>query len=154
QMAFGDVLAVGLMQLKNFDHEQYKLNHPAGRIGKQMLLKVEDLMLKGNKIPLCKADEKLVDILVELSTKQCGCLLVINDNKILNSILTHGDLRRRMQQFRREAVDKQEKEETTANPPEPYPDGLAPKALELMKSDQKPPITVSAVVEKDTGKVN
>src|SRR5262249_40176809 len=76
QSIFGDVLAIALMQSKKFSVTDFAANHPAGRIGRRLTMKVQDLMLKGKDIPLCHPTDKLVDTLVELSNKRCGCVLV------------------------------------------------------------------------------
>lgn len=153
QLAFGDILAAGLMELKHFDEEKYQMNHPAGLIGKRMLLKVKDLMLTGDKLPLCSPKDTLVDILVELSNKQCGCLLVIDPDMILLGIFTDGDLRRSLQNHGPKALSKKVEELMTISPRVTYPNILATKALEMMEFDQKRPITVLAVVEEKTQKV-
>jgi arabinose-5-phosphate isomerase len=97
QMLLGDLLAISLMRLKNFSKDQFAENHPAGRIGKRITLKVKDLMLKGPSIPTCKPQDKLVDTLVELSNKKCGCILVLDQEQELKGIFTDGDLRRALQ---------------------------------------------------------
>ena len=81
QMIFGDVLSIALMHKKEFGLASYALNHPSGSIGRKIRLKVEDIMLKDNKLPLCSAFDKLKDVLVKLTSLQCGCLLVVNKEK-------------------------------------------------------------------------
>ncbi len=88
QLMFGDLLAIALMNKKNFTKEAFIQNHPAGRIGKRLTMKVKDLMLAGSGIPLCRAGDKLVDTLVELSNKKCGCVLIVDTNKKLMGIFT------------------------------------------------------------------
>ncbi len=98
QLIFGDCLAVALMQAKKFSIDQYALNHPAGGIGKMIAEKVEDIMSKGDELPLCKKDHLVREVLVELSEKRCGCLLVVDDELRLQGIFTDGDLRRALEQ--------------------------------------------------------
>ena len=83
QMLFGDILAVELMQQKKFTLDQYALNHPAGRIGKLINMKVKDLMLTGSGIPSCSPHDTLLETLVELSNKRCGCVLVLDADQTL-----------------------------------------------------------------------
>ncbi len=99
QLLFGDLLTIALMRHKNFTLDEYALNHPSGRIGKRMTLKVKDLMLTGNRIPICRPEDYLRDILVELSNKRCGCVLIADQNFKLLGIFTDGDLRRTLQKF-------------------------------------------------------
>lgn len=98
QLLFGDALAVALMKAKSFSINDYAGNHPAGTIGKKMTLTVNDLMRGGECVPLCSPKDLLKDVLVELSNKKCGCLLVADENKNLLGIFTDGDLRRGLQQ--------------------------------------------------------
>lgn len=97
QLIFGDILAVALMRKRNFSLSDYALNHPFGSIGKKMTLSVKDLMMKNDLLPLCKSTDKLRDVLVDLSQKRCGALVVINEEEELEGIFTDGDLRRALQ---------------------------------------------------------
>ena len=94
QMLFGDTCAVAIMQAKSLTMDQYAMNHPAGRIGKRLILSVKDVMKPLSGLPLAKPDEKLVDALVELSSKGQGCLLIVDDANTLLGVFTDGDLRR------------------------------------------------------------
>ena len=97
QLIFGDLMAVGLMRKKSFSIHDYALNHPAGSIGKSSTLSVEDLMLKGDRVPVCSRDDSLSDVLGELTSKRCGCILIRNENGEVEGIFTDGDLRRAIQ---------------------------------------------------------
>lgn len=97
QLIFGDALAVALMRAKEFPVEAYALTHPAGALGKKMTLLVEDLMFRGDDLPICNPDHLLTEVLVELSNKKCGCLLILNSQEELLGIFTDGDLRRALQ---------------------------------------------------------
>ncbi|KAL6583695.1 putative arabinose 5-phosphate isomerase [Orobanche minor] len=99
QMVFGDTVAIALMGARNLSKEEYAANHPAGRIGKSLILKililkVKDLMKKKEELPLCREGDLIMDQLVELTSKGCGCLLVIDDDYHLLGTFTDGDLRR------------------------------------------------------------
>jgi arabinose-5-phosphate isomerase len=147
QMLIGDVFVVSLMLIKKIPLDQYKLYHPAGRIGKRLTLKVNDLMITGDGVPLCKPDDKLVDTLVELSNKKCGCLLVVNDRGILQGIYTDGDLRRSLQTKGTEALVTPLRELMNANPRFIQADVMALEALHIMEADQKSPIMVLPVLD-------
>eukprot|EP00899_Mesostigma_viride_P003353 jgi/Mesvir1/13018/Mv06017-RA.1 len=77
QLVFGDTVAVALMAARGFTREQYAVNHPAGTIGRRLALKAADVMRSGAQLPLCAPGAVLVDMLVELSEKGCGCLIVV-----------------------------------------------------------------------------
>ncbi|KAJ9696942.1 hypothetical protein PVL29_008937 [Vitis rotundifolia] len=94
QMVFGDTVAVALMGARNLTRDEYAANHPAGRIGKSLIFKVKDVMKKQDELPVCKEGDLIMDQLVELTSKGCGCLLVIDDEYHLIGTFTDGDLRR------------------------------------------------------------
>ncbi|MES2344344.1 MAG: CBS domain-containing protein, partial [Chlamydiota bacterium] len=97
QLLFGDALAMALMKLKSFSITDFSINHPAGALGRRMTLIVEDLMKKGDDIPFCAPENKLCEVLDQLSNKKCGCLIVADSQKKLAGIFTDGDLRRGLQ---------------------------------------------------------
>lgn len=99
QMVFGDTVAIALMGARNLTKEQYAANHPAGKIGKSLIFKVKDVMKKQEELPVCKEGDLIMDQLVELTTKGCGCLLVIDDNYHLVGTFTDGDLRRTLKAY-------------------------------------------------------
>lgn len=147
QLIFGDLLAIALMRLKNFSLDDYVQNHPAGRIGKRISMKVSDLMITGPSLPVCKPHDRLVDTLVELSNKRCGCVLVINDEQILQGIFTDGDLRRSLQKHGASSLSLQMKDVMTQAARSIEPHHLAWDAMREMEGDQKNAITVLPVLE-------
>jgi arabinose-5-phosphate isomerase len=147
QMIFGDVLAVAMMIHKNFSLAEYAMNHPAGKIGRRLTMRVEDLMLTGKNIPLCAPDDKLVDTLVELSNKRCGCVLVTDQSQILAGIFTDGDLARALQKFGPDALSCYIRDLMTKVPRAISQLEMAAHALAVMEGDQKHPITVLPVID-------
>lgn len=97
QMLTADALIVALMEQRGLTKEIYAENHPAGLIGKRLFIRVEDLMLKQGEIPLIRPDVRLLDSLELFTGKQCGCLVVVDENQKLLGIYTDGDLRRTLQ---------------------------------------------------------
>ena len=147
QMIFGDVLAIALMRHKNFSLLEYAMNHPAGKIGRRLTLRVRDFMLKGRDIPLCGPKDKLVQTLVELSNKHCGCVLVVDEHMSMLGIFTDGDLRRALQKFGSKALEATMLEVMTKTARLIKSDEMASQALSLMEADQQHPITVLPVIE-------
>lgn len=147
QMIFGDVLAVGLMNERGFTLDQYAMNHPSGTIGKRILLKVSDLMLKGENIPKASPEIKLIDTLVELSNKKAGCVVIIDQDGKLLGIFTDGDLRRALQQHGADVLQYQMKDLMTKKCKSIHPNNLAWEAMKVMEGDQKSPIMVLPVVD-------
>ncbi len=93
-LAMGDALAVALLEARGFTEEDFARSHPAGSLGRRLLLRIEDLMHTGKQIPLVSADATLSAALLEMSNKGLGMTCVVDgDNKLLG-IFTDGDLRR------------------------------------------------------------
>ena len=149
QLLFGDLLAISLMQIKNFPLSLYALNHPSGQIGKRISLLVSDLMLTGDKIPLCKASDSLQEILVELSNKRCGCILIVDEDSHLRGIFTDGDLRRSLQKYSDKALHQPMEELMSPNCRHIHPYLLAWDAMKLMEEDYRRRITVLPVVDEE-----
>ena len=147
QLLFGDALAVALMKLKNFRLDDYALNHPSGNIGKKMSMTVEEIMIKGKDIPLCTPDDKLVDVLVELSNKKCGCLLVVDNQKSFLGIFTDGDLRRALQTRGPSVMETKMSDLMTVSALFIQRGSLAWDAKKLMQKDPKKWIMVLPVLE-------
>lgn len=149
QLIAGDILAVALMKQKQFSLDDFARNHPAGRIGRRITFRVRDLMLSGDLLPLCRAQDLLGDVLVTLSNKQCGCILIIDEQAILQGIFTDGDLRRALQKHGPQALAIQMQELMTKKPRFIGPDELVTGALAVMEADQKRPITVLPVLDAE-----
>jgi arabinose-5-phosphate isomerase len=95
-MALGDALAVSLLELRNFTSEDFAQFHPGGSLGKQLYLKVGDIV-EGNPVPMVHPDSPLKDVIIEISSKRLGCTAVVDDKQHLLGIITDGDLRRMLQ---------------------------------------------------------
>ncbi len=98
-LALGDALAVCLIKKRNFGVEDFALLHPGGRLGKRLLLKVEDLMHTGTEIPKVSPDTQIFSALFEISSKQLGITTVVDEDDKLLGIITDGDLRRIMEKY-------------------------------------------------------
>jgi arabinose-5-phosphate isomerase len=147
QLLFGDLLAIALMRAKNFTLSEYRQNHPAGRIGKRLTLKVSDIMLKGDALPLCMRDDKLVNVLVELTNKKSGCILIIDEEANLYGIFTDGDLRRALQKHGKEVLERTMSELMVYTPKTTTEETLAFDAMKIMEANQKSAIMMLPVVE-------
>lgn len=96
QMAMGDALAVALLSLKGFSQEQFARFHPGGSLGKQLYLKVSDLISAHDK-PKVYVEDNIRKIILEISSKRLGATAVVDDNENLVGIITDGDLRRMLE---------------------------------------------------------
>lgn len=95
-LALGDALAVCLLQLKNFTSNDFALRHPAGALGKKLLLTVNDIMHTGNDLPTSHVQDLLKDAIITISEKRLGFIAVEDNNRPVG-IFTDGDLRRLFQ---------------------------------------------------------
>ena len=149
QLIFGDIVAVALMQKKNLTLDEFAHNHPAGEIGKNLSLKVEDLMLKGEMLPISHPDDMLADVLEVFTQKRCGCLLITDHENHLLGIFTDGDLRRALQRHGSKILDLQLKDLRKTTPKAIQPQKMAWEAMQLMEADQKRPFMVLPVVDEN-----
>jgi arabinose-5-phosphate isomerase len=93
-LAMGDALAVALLLQRGFREEDFALYHPGGALGKRLLLRVEDLMHRGEAIPVVSLETPLKDALYEITSKKLGLTGVIDGQGALVGVFTDGDLRR------------------------------------------------------------
>ncbi|KAJ6920673.1 arabinose 5-phosphate isomerase [Populus alba x Populus x berolinensis] len=138
QMVFGDTVAIALMGARNLSKEEYAANHPAGRIGKSLIFKVKDVMKKQNELPICKEGDLIMDQLVELTSKGCGCLLVIDEESHLIGTFTDGDLRRTLKASGEGIFKLTVGEMCNRNPRTIGPDAMAVEAMKKMESPPSP----------------
>ena len=147
QLAFGDALALTLMNKKKFNKFNFRQLHPAGALGK-MLTTVEDLMITGNKIPLISEEKKMSYAINFMSKKQLGSLIVLNNKKFVSGFVSDGDIRR---QSKKDILHLKVKNFMTKDPIHINKEALAAKALEIMN---KKKITSLIVAKTGAGKKN
>ncbi|GAB4819506.1 hypothetical protein N2152v2_006552 [Parachlorella kessleri] len=144
QMLFGDTVAIAVMQARHLSREEYAQNHPAGRIGKRLILRVTDVMLHGEELPLVMPDMLMADVLMELTSKGCGCVLVISTDQALLGIFTDGDLRRAIQARDGKIMRLCIGDIMTRDPRRCHPNDKAVDTMQLMESGPK--VSVMPVV--------
>ncbi|KAG6719090.1 hypothetical protein I3843_04G176900 [Carya illinoinensis] len=138
QMVFGDTVAIALMGARNLTKEEYAANHPAGRIGKSLIFKVKDVMKKQEELPVCREGDLIMDQLMELTSKGCGCLVVIDEEYHLIGTFTDGDLRRTLKASG-EAIFKLTVGEMCNRMPRTIsPDSMAVEAMKKMEAPPSP----------------
>ena len=142
-LALADALAIALLERNGFDADNFGIFHPGGKLGKK-LIQVEQLMHKGDELPLVKAKASVADAILEMTAKRFGCVGMLNDRGVLIGIVTDGDLRRHMSAdgfLARPAL-----EIMTSEPRTIRPRALAAEALAIMNQPDRP-ITVIFAVE-------
>ncbi|MGQ9524929.1 MAG: KpsF/GutQ family sugar-phosphate isomerase [Armatimonadota bacterium] len=93
-LALGDALAVCVMKLRRFTREDYALFHPAGTLGRKLLLKVDDIMRTGDQLAVVDADTPIRDVLFAITKANAGAACVVDADRRLVGIITDGDIRR------------------------------------------------------------
>jgi arabinose-5-phosphate isomerase len=96
-LAMGDALAVALSNYKGFTPEDFAAIHSGGALGKKLLLKISDLMHRGEEVPIVRKDTPLKGVILEMTSKRLGVTCVVDDDDRLTGIITDGDLRRLME---------------------------------------------------------
>lgn len=141
-MAMGDALAVALVEKRGFTKQDFKDHHPGGKLG-NVLLKVENIMAKGDALPLVSPETPMSDALVVMTAKSLGCVGIIDKNGVLIGVITDGDLRRNMSC---DLVSKTAEEIMTKKPRTIAPTLLGAEAVGFMNANG---ITNIFVVDAD-----
>lgn len=143
--AMGDALAMTLVEVRGFTRDDFAKNHPAGRLGRMLLMEVGELMHGGNLMPSVSADTVMRDALLEMTSKRLGCTIVTEKSGRVIGIFTDGDLRR-LTQSRSDFLDLCISEVMGANPRSVQQGERATAALHLMETHK---ITQLVVVDDD-----
>ena len=96
-LVLGDAVAVVASRAKNYTREDFGLHHPAGALGKKLLVKVSDVMHSGNENSVVPEGSSLRSSIVEMSTKGLSMVTIVDSDNNLKGIITDGDLRRMME---------------------------------------------------------
>lgn len=131
-LVMGDALAIALLQTRGFTRDDFARSHPAGALGRRLLLHIRDIMHRGDKIPRVNETASLSETILEVTRKRLGmCAITQADGKVIG-VFTDGDLRR--------ALDSALDPHTTPitrimTPGGKYisPDALAVEAMQMMQ---------------------
>jgi arabinose-5-phosphate isomerase len=148
-LAIGDALAMTVMKVKGLTSDDFAVNHPAGRLGKRLTLRVGDLMHCDGENPTIAMGSSWVEVVRAISKGGLGAVCVIDDAGRLAGIITDGDLRRAIEQTSHESLAKLTCDDfMTCKPVVATPDLLAFDALQLME-DRPSQISVLPVVDQE-----
>ena len=146
-LVMGDALAVALLEARGFTSEDFARSHPAGDLGRRLLLHIRDVMHSGNDIPCVNADASLTTALVEMSHKRLGMTAIIDPaSQHLLGVFTDGDLRRALDDARVDLRTAGVAELMSRSPKTITADQLAVEAAHLMETHQ---ISALLVVDAD-----
>lgn len=145
-LAYGDALALALLQKHNFTASQFAIFHPGGSLGRKLLLTVGSIMHKGEENPVVLGSTTVQEALFVITDKGLGAVSVVDEAGIMQGVLTDGDIRRGLSK----GVDFLQRPVTelmTKSPKTITEDKLAAQALHLMQSNKPKPITVLPVID-------
>lgn len=142
-LAMGDALAMALLVARGFQPQDFAARHPGGSLGRQLFLKVSDLMHTGDQVPRVSPGSSMRDVIVEITAKHLGAAAVVNSRDQLVGIVTDGDLRRALERHAN-LLDLTARDVMTPGPKRAEPEMLAGEALRLLESHK---ITVLLVCE-------
>ena len=153
-LVLGDALAVALLDARGFTAEDFARSHPAGALGRRLLLHIRDVMHAGDGVPKVPAGALLSEALVEMSRKRLGMTAVVGPGDALLGIFTDGDLRRLLDD---DAVDLRATpiaEVMGRSPKTIGPDRLASEAAHLMQEHQVSGLLVADAEGRLVGALN
>ncbi len=143
-LVMGDALALALLKARKFGPDDFAELHPGGSIGQRLLVRVSELHHTGAALPLIEADGTMQQMILEMTSKRLGCVLMLNEQGGPGGVFTDGDLRRQAEKsgdfFKLKAAD------VMLSSPKTIPeDALLDRALALM---EKHSITQLATVDE------
>jgi arabinose-5-phosphate isomerase len=134
-LAWGDALAVALLEKKNFKPKDFALYHPGGALGKRLLLRVEDIMRPKGETPIVNENAKIKDVLLKITKMHAGCAIVVTSKKKLVGIFTDGDLRRYFEEGE-DLLKRKVKEVMTKSPITITQERLAAEAFDILRDKE------------------
>jgi len=93
-LAMGDALAISLLEVRGFTSDDFARSHPGGKLGRRLLLLIDDLMHTGERAPRVTSGTLICDALLEITRKGLGATAIVDNDSIVQGIFTDGDLRR------------------------------------------------------------
>lgn len=96
QLALGDALAIALLDARGFTAEDFARSHPAGSLGRRLLVRIADLMHAGDELPQVRVDDSVADAIMQMTHSRLGMCAVLDEQGALAGIVTDGDLRRNL----------------------------------------------------------
>jgi arabinose-5-phosphate isomerase len=152
-LVMGDALAISLLETRGFTREDFAMSHPAGRLGRRLLLHIQDVMHSGDEIPIVSLDASVSQAIVEMTAKRLGMTAVLNSAGKVAGIYTDGDLRRTLDSGMDPHVTPVS-EAMTAGGESISPDALAAEAMQRMREHSIQGLLVIDDDEKLVGALN
>ncbi len=154
-LAMGDALAVALLEARGFTADDFARSHPAGALGRRLLLHIADVMHAGDDVPRVSADATLSEALVEMSRKRLGMTAVVDADGRLLGLYTDGDLRRTPGRCRRRPAHAPASPTVMTRAPRTIDaDALAVEAAQLMEAHKISGLLVVDAEQRVVGALN
>ncbi|BFI95233.1 MAG: KpsF/GutQ family sugar-phosphate isomerase [Rhodanobacter sp.] len=135
-LVLGDALAIALLEARGFTSDDFARSHPAGSLGRRLLLRISDVMHSGEDVPRVPPEASLTAALVEMTRKHLGMTAVVDENQRLLGVFTDGDLRRALDDEDVNLRGATVAALMTRGPKTIGPDKLAAEAAQLMEKHQ------------------
>lgn len=142
-LAYGDAIAVALLERMKLTPEQFGVFHPGGKLGKR-LMTVAEVMQRLEDVPIMNTDGMMDQAILLLTSHNLGCVIISNDGKKLEGVITDGDLKRHMSP---DLLEKPIKEVMSGKPKTIKADDLAVQAVNVMTKTPGQYITSLVVVD-------
>ncbi|WP_090448937.1 KpsF/GutQ family sugar-phosphate isomerase [Dyella sp. OK004] len=153
-LVMGDALAIALLEARGFTSEDFARSHPAGSLGRRLLLHISDVMHTGDGIPAVAPDASLTEALMEMTRKHLGMTAVIDANRHLLGVFTDGDLRRALDDDGVDLRGATVAELMTRGPKTIGADKLAIEAAQMMEKHQIHALLVVDEQQRVVGALN
>lgn len=153
-LAMGDALAIALLEARGFTAEDFARSHPAGSLGRRLLLLISDVMHSGDNVPRIGPDASVTQALVEMTRKNLGMTAVVDANDRLLGVFTDGDLRRALDNEDVNLRSATVADLMTSGPKTIRADKLAAEAAQLMEKFQINALLVTDAAERVVGALN
>jgi arabinose-5-phosphate isomerase len=152
-LVMGDALAVALLETRGFTREDFARSHPAGRIGRRLLLHISDVMHAGDEIPAVPATATIAQAIVEMTEKRLGMTAVVGAESQVLGIYTDGDLRRTLD-ANLDPHHTPVSEVMTRGGKRIQPDALAEEGMHLMQKHRIQGLLVTDESDRLVGALN
>ena len=131
-LALGDALALAVMQARKFTREDFALFHPAGALGRRLILRTRDLMRSGEEMAVCNQSSNLKDVMFSITKAHAGMACIVDNSGIFQGVITDGDIRRYL--LANDNLNTSAEAVMNRNAMTIGPDELAAEGLRLMES--------------------
>ncbi|OHE85041.1 MAG: D-arabinose 5-phosphate isomerase [Lysobacterales bacterium RIFOXYD1_FULL_69_11] len=153
-LAMGDALAVALLEARGFTADDFARSHPAGALGRRLLLHIADIMHAGDEVPRVTVDATVSEALVEMSHKRLGMTAVVDGDGRLLGLYTDGDLRRSLDDADVDLRTTRIGQVMTREPRTIGADALAVEAAQLMEAHKISGLLVVDAQQRVVGALN